>query len=88
MKLISPNFLQKINTENFRETILTSLFIDEDIVSIVMKKNKMNFEQACEYISMLIYDKQAPEASESEKAIMKTAAKEFFEEWKNINEEK
>jgi hypothetical protein len=85
MKLISPNFLEKINDQWHREKVLLEMFKDEELISIVMIKKQVSFDQACEFVSQLCYGKAAPEASESEKRIMMRVAKEVIDDWKKSN---
>jgi aspartyl/asparaginyl-tRNA synthetase len=83
MKLISPAFLEETSANIWcRERVLLSLFEDKDIFSIVMKIKNITFDEACELISKICYEKEAPEATESEKIIMQRVAKEFVDEWK------
>lgn len=83
MKLVSPDFLQTINVGTWhREKVLCSLFEGEELVSIVMIKKKMKFDDACDYISQLCYAKEAPEATDAEKVIMHRVAEQFLEDWR------
>jgi hypothetical protein len=85
MKLISPEFLRKITTsDNIKERILWNLHQDQDSIEIVMNKKGMNFEDACDWISMnFCTGTISPEASEHEMKVMKLAAKEFIQQMKD-----
>jgi hypothetical protein len=86
MKLISPNFLKYVNVNLERERIFDSLYESEDIISVIMEKKGLNFNDACEWASMLLTGNSAPEASESEKFIMMQVAQDFIAEWKESKE--
>ena len=75
MELISPKFLQTCQSK--RAKILKELFEEEDIFSVVMKKNDISFEEACQWIADEVFDIDLPIASESEVQMMKLAAKEM-----------
>lgn len=87
MKLISPRFLCKINEIYERQTIFCALFDDFDIISIVMKEKNLNFHDACEWISRHLYKTEAPEATDSEKCILKIVANEYIDSWKPENDQ-
>jgi len=82
MKLISPEFLRKVNDQWERDRVLNELFKGEETISIIMIKKSMSFDEACEWASQACYQQAAPEANEAQKEVMKRVAKELISEWR------
>ncbi len=80
MSLISPKFIQ--TCENKKSRILTELFVDDDIFSVIMDKKKISFQKACEWIAQEVFNMDVPLASAAEVQMMKLAAKEMVNELK------
>lgn len=80
MNLISPKFLQMCQAKKAK--ILKCLFEKEDVFAVVMEKNKMNFEEACEWIANDALYIDLPYANDSEIQMMQMCAKEMIKKLK------